>query len=211
LPAGGCTCRKAVGACGILALPRFKYLFPGPPSLESARLLFNAPKVGTARLVPCRRRRFRRLNRHYSRGVCFIKTAHFARPAGALNVGTAHGSDRLGQHVCLSAHGAATPAASSTDGYSGIVTDIGSVHFCCAAHFTVRARPPSTNTNAAKHRLINLVNLIFRLNRIETNLLLQRAQRLDYKTNVIVHVNAQLFDSLPNVIAVHGAREGFVL
>ena len=46
--------------------------------------------------------------------------------------------------------------------------------------------------------------------RVQADLLLERPQRIDYETNMFVQIDAELFDSLSNVIAIYGSREGFV-
>ncbi|HEX8891159.1 MAG TPA: hypothetical protein VF779_18570 [Pyrinomonadaceae bacterium] len=46
---------------------------------------------------------------------------------------------------------------------------------------------------------------------VEADLFLYGAQCVNHKADVLVQINAQLRDSLPNVIAVDRARKGFVL
>ena len=49
------------------------------------------------------------------------------------------------------------------------------------------------------------------LHMIQTYLRLHRTQGIDYKTNVLVGIHAQLFEALPDVVSINRAGECLVL
>src|ERR1041385_1295229 len=165
---------------------------------------------------------------HCARARCLLKTSPIKPgPARPIYFPVASGHHHLRIDLRLSPHRASPAITGFSDCGPGRIANHLAVHPDFDPDSAQRSRRPGAACWTTNRRLIADCRFgrppVFahavspeqsgnrQLGPIQSNLFLYRAQRIDDETDVFVHIDAQLFDALPDVVAIHRTRERLVL